>query len=153
MTNKFNFTADELNAILGHDDKGVKHSDRYNRLREKFGYMCDEQFDEVYSTFYEGSTGIIRTQECVSEYEAKAINVILNALTYYDLPQSFSDVYYKNATKMNLYDSFGFQRSNDVRNRLQRLVDTLEEKGAIEGLRVIRIMTQGTCHIKLYEIR
>ena len=26
-------------------------------------------------------------------------------------------------------------------------------KGAIEGLRVIRIMTQGTCHIKLYEIR
>ena len=67
MTNKFNFTADELNEILGFNNGKMKHSARWNRT--------------------------------------------------------------------------------------QKIIDTLEKKGAIEGLRVIRIMTQGTCHIKLYEIR
>ena len=41
----------------------------------------------------------------------------------------------------------------DLQDLIKCTIDTLEKKGAVEGLRVIRIMTQGTCHIKLYEIR
>ena len=44
---KYNFTAEDFNAMLDLNEFGVKHSDRYNFLREKFGYMGDEQFDEI----------------------------------------------------------------------------------------------------------
>lgn len=144
---KFNFTADQFNAMLGFDEATVKHSDRYNFLREKFGYMCDEQFDEVYSSFYEGSTGIIHNAaKQVTDKEAEIINFILTLIASSNFPISFSDAYYSNKKPGSL-------RYYDVRDRTQKIIDTLEKKGAIEGLRVIRIMTQGTCHIKLYEIR
>ena len=58
---KFNFTADELNAILGWGKGEAKHSTRWNRLRNKFADMDEDQFNEVYRAFYEGSTGIIAT--------------------------------------------------------------------------------------------
>lgn len=144
---KFNFTADQFNAMLGFDEATVKHSDRYNFLREKFGYMCDEQFDEVYSSFYEGSTGIIHNAaKQVTDKEAEITNFILTLIASSNFPISFSDAYYSNKKPESL-------RYYDVRDRTQKIIDTLEKKGAIEGLRVIRIMTQGTCHIKLYEIR
>lgn len=144
---KFNFTADQLNAMLGFDEGNVKHSDRYNFLREKFGYMCDEQFDEVYRSFYEGSTGIIHNAaKQVTDKEAEITNFILTLIASSNFPISFSDAYYSNKKPESL-------RYYDVRDRTQKIIDTLEKKGAIEGLRVIRIMTQGTCHIKLYEIR
>lgn len=145
---KYNFTADELNAILGLNEDNVKHSDRWNRLRKKFVDMDEDQFNEVYAAFYEGSTGIITVPSPtpISEDEAKAINLVLKLIAQSDFPISFSDVffsseYYKTAC--------GFSE----RDRAQKIIDTLEKKGAVEGLRVIRIMTQGTCHIKLYEIR
>lgn len=144
---EYNFTADEFNAMLGLDESNVKHSDRYNFLREKFGYMGNEQFDEIYSAFYEGSTGIIHNAiKQVTDREAKTINFILGFISRADLPISFSDTYYSDE-KPNTY--WGY----NLRDRTQKIIDTLEKKGAIEGLRIIRVMTQGACHIKLYEIR
>lgn len=143
----YNFTAEDFNAMLDLNEFGVKHSDRYNFLREKFGYMGDEQFDEVYSAFYEGSTGIIHNAtKKVTDKEAKVVNFILTLIAGHEFPISFSDAYFSDEKPA---DCWGM----DLRNRAQKIVDTLEKKGAIEGLRVIRIMTQGTCHIKLYEIR
>lgn len=153
MTNKFNFTADQLNAMLGFDEGNVKHSDRYNFLREKFGYMLDEQFNEVYRAFYEGSSGIVRTPQSVSINEAKAVCVILNALADADLPMSFSDVFYKSVSYKHSVGSFTFIATEELRDRLQKIIDALEKTHKVEGLRVIKIMTQGKCHIKLYEIR
>lgn len=145
---KFNFTADELNTILEWGGKGeAKHSTRWNRLRNKFADMDEDKFNEVYSAFYD-SKGIIScpTKKPVSEKEAKITNSILNLIASAEFPISFSDAYLSdNIAKV--------VRWYDLRDRTQKIVDTLEKKGAIEGLRVIRIMTQGTCHIKLYEIR
>ena len=144
---KYNFTAEDFNAMLDLNEFGVKHSVRYNFLREKFGYMGDEQFDEVYSAFYEGSTGIIHNAaKKVTDREAKVVNFILTLIAGREFPISFSDAYFSDEKPA---DCCGM----DLRDRAQKIVDTLEKKGAIEGLRVIRIMTQGTCHIKLYEIR
>lgn len=142
----YNLTADELNTILGWGNE-VKHSDRYNFLREKFRYMGDERFDEVYSAFYEGSTGIIHNApKRVTNKEAKVVNFILTLIADREFPISFSDAYFSDEKPADC-------RGTDLRDRAQKIVDTLEKKGAVEGLRVIRIMTQGTCHIKLYEIR
>lgn len=145
---KFNFTADELNTILEWGGKGeAKHSTRWNRLRNKFADMDEDKFNEVYSAFYD-SNGIISgpTKKPVSEKEAKITNSILNLIASAEFPISFSDAFLSdNIAKV--------VRWYDLRDRTQKIVDTLEKKGAIEGLRVIRIMTQGTCHIKLYEIR
>ena len=144
---KYNFTAEDFNAMLDLNEFGVKHSDRYNFLREKFGYMGDEQFDEIYSSFYEGSTGIINNAaRKVTDREAKAVSSILSLIASAKFPISFSDAYFSDEKPA---DCWGM----DLRDRAQKIVDTLEKKGAIEGLRVIRIMTQGKCHIKLYEIR
>lgn len=143
----FNFTADELNAMLGLDEENVKHSCRWNRLRAQFADMDEDLFDEVYSCFYEGSTGIIsNAAKRVTDQEARGVSLVLNLIARADFPISFSDAYFnKELTKF----FYGY----DLRDRTQKIIDTLEKKGAIEGLRVIRIMTQGTCHIKLYEIR
>ena len=145
---KFNFTADELNKILGWNEGEKKHSDRWNRLREKFADMDEDQFNEVYRTFYEGSTGIISspTTKPIRDKEAEITNFILTLIADSNFPISFSDAYYSNKKPKSL-------RYYDVRDRTQKIIDTLEKKGAVEGLRVIRIMTQGKCHIKLYEIR
>ena len=144
---KYNFTAEELNAMLGLDEGTVKHSDRYNFLREKFGYMGNEQFDEVYSAFYEGSTGIIHNAaKRVTDKEAKVVNLVLSVISDANFPISFSDAYFHDEKPADCWDVV-------FRDRTQKIIDTLEKKGAVEGLRVIRIMTQGTCHIKLYEIR
>lgn len=143
----FDFTADELNAILGWGKDEVKHSDRWNRLREKFADMDEDQFNDVYRAFYEGSSGIIASPfKSVSDKDAEAVSSILNLIAHADFPISFSDCYYSNKLAKVV-------RSYDLRDRTQKIIDTLEKKGAVEGLRVIRIMTQGTCHIKLYEIR
>lgn len=147
MTNKFNFDVYELNEILGWNKEEAKHSDRYNFLREKFSYMGDERFDEVYSAFYEGSTGIIHNAaKRVTNKEAKVINFILTLVASREFPISFSDAYFSDEKPA---DCWGM----DLQDRSQKIIDTLEKRGAIEGLRVIRIMTQGKCHIKLYEIR
>lgn len=144
---KYNFTADELNAILGLDENIVKHSCRWNRLRAQFADMDEDLFDEVYSCFYEGSTGIIHnTAKRVTNKEAETINFILNLIARAGFPISFSDAYFSDEKPKTCW---GY----DLRDRTQKIIDTLEKKGAVEGLRVIRIMTQGTCHIKLYEIR
>lgn len=145
---KFNFTADELNKILEWGNENVEHSDRWNSLREKFADMDEDQFNRIYSAFYEGSTGIIsnRTAKPIRDKEAEAINFILNLIASSGFPISFSDAYYSNKKPESL-------RYYDLRDRTQKIIDTLEKKGAIEGLRVIKIMTQGKCHIKLYEIR
>lgn len=153
MANKFDFDVYELNEILGWNKEEEKHSDRYNRLREKFDYMLDEQFDEVYRAFYEGSSGLIRTPQSVSINEAKAVCVILNALADADLPVSFSDVYYKSVSYKHSVGSFTFIANEELRDRLQKIIDALEKTHKVEGLRVIKIMTQGKCHIKLYEVR
>ena len=144
---KYNFTAEELNAMLGWGKDESKHSTRYNRLRNKFAEMDEDQFNEVYRAFYD-SKGIISipTKKPISETEAKITNFLLTLIASSDYPISFSDAYYSDKKPCSL-------RYYDVRNRTQKIVDTLEKKGAIEGLRVIRIMTQGTCHIKLYELR
>lgn len=144
---KYNFTAEDFNAMLELNEYGVKHSDRYNFLRQKFSYMGDEQFDEIYSSFYEGSTGIIHNAaKKVTDKEAEITNFILTMIANAEFPISFSDAYYSNKKPENY-------RYYDVRDRTQKIIDTLDKKGMIEGLRVIRIMTQGACHIKLYEIR
>lgn len=144
---KFNFTADELNAIIGSDEENVKHSCRWNRLRAQFADMDEDLFDEVYSCFYEGSTGIIHNAaKQVTDKEAEITNFILTLIASSNFPISFSDAYYSNKKPESL-------RYYDLRDRTQKIIDILEKKGAVEGLRVIRIMTQGTCHIKLYEIR
>ena len=145
---KFNFTADELNEILGWNKCEAKHSTRWRRLRNKFADMDDDQFNEVYRAFYDGSTGIISapTTKLISEKEAEVTNFILTLIASSNFPISFSDAYFSNKLAKVV-------RGYDLRDRTQKIIDTLEKKGAIEGLRVIRIMTQGTCHIKLYEIR
>lgn len=145
---KYNFTADELNAILGWGEGEAKHSDRWNRLRKKFVDMDEDQFNEVYAAFYEGSTGIITVPSLtpISEDEAKAINLVLKLIAQSDFPISFSDVFFSS-------EHHKTARGFSERDRAQKIIDTLEKKGAVEGLRVIRIMTQGVCHIKLYEIR
>lgn len=143
--NKFNFTAEELNAMLGWDKDETKHSCRWNRLRNKFAEMDEDQFNEVYRAFYD-SNGIIATPfRSVSNKEAEITNSILTMIASSNFPISFSDVYFSNKLK-----AF---RGYNLRDRAQKIVDTLEKKGAVEGLRVIKIMTRGTCHIKLYEIR
>ena len=143
----YNFTADELNAILGLNEDNVKHSDRWNTLRNKFADMDEDQFNKVYSAFYEGSTGIIHnTAKQVTNKEAKVVNFILTLVADREFPISFSDAYYSDEKPADCWRM-------DIRDRVQKIIDTLEKKGAVEGLRVIRIMTQGTCHIKLYEIR
>lgn len=145
---KFNFTADELNTILGWGGKGeAKHSTRWNRLRNKFADMDEDKFNEIYNAFYD-SKGIISgpTKKPISEKEAKITNSILTIIANSDYPISFSDIYYSNKNPE------GF-RYYYLRDRMQKIIDTLGKNGAVEGLRVIRIMTQGTCHIKLYEIR
>lgn len=143
----YNFTADELNAMLGLNEENVKHSCRWNRLRNKFADMDEDQFSAVYRAFYD-SDGIIftPTKKQVSEKEAKITNSILTLIASYDYPISFSDAYLSDNTAKVV-------RWYDLRDRIQKIIDTLDKKGAVEGLRVIRIMTQGTCHIKLYEIR
>lgn len=143
---KYNFTAEELNAILGWDEENVKHSCRWNRLRNKFADMDEDQFNEVYRAFYD-SKGIIPTHfSPVSDKEAETINFILKFIARSEWPISFSDAYFSNK-RVKLTSDY------DLRDRTQKIVDALEKKGAVEGLRVIRIMTQGTCHIKMYEIR
>lgn len=144
---KYNFTAEELNAMIGWDEENVNHSCRWNRLRNKFADMDEDQFNEVYRAFYD-SKGIISapTKKLINEKEAEITNFILNLIASSNFPISFSDAYYSNKKPKSL-------RYHGLRDRAQKIVDTLEEKGAVEGLRVIKIMTQGTCHIKLYEIR
>lgn len=144
---KYNFTAEELNEMLGLNEENVKHSCRYNRLRKKFADMDEDKFNEVYRAFYD-SKGIISspTKKPVSGKEAEITNSILTIISSSDYPISFSDVYLSDKMPCSL-------RYCDLRDRTQKIIDTLEKKGAVEGLRVIRIMTQGTCHIKLYEIR
>lgn len=143
----YNFTADELNTILGLDENTVKHSCRWNRLRAQFADMDEDLFNEVYSCFYDGSTGKIATPfSAVSDKEAEIVSSILNLIARADFPISFSDAYFSDKLAKLV-------RGWDLRDRTQKIIDTLEKKGAVEGLRVIRIMTQGTCHIKLYEIR
>ena len=148
---KFNFTADELNKILGGDK--VKHSTRWNRLRKKFADMDEDQFNKIYAAFYDGSNGIIGTPQSVSESEAKFVCCILNMLADSNIPVSFSDIYYNNINKRRKFGKVTFVTSEDIRDRLQRIIDDLEKTHKVEGLRVINIMTQGKCHIKLYEIR
>lgn len=144
---KYNFTADELNAMLGLDENTVKHSCRWNRLRAQFADMDEDLFDEVYSCFYEGSTGIIHNAaKRVTDKEAKVVNLVLSVISGANFPISFSDAYFHDEKPAGCWDVV-------FRDRTQKIIDTLEKKGAVEGLRVIRIMTQGTCHIKLYEIR
>lgn len=145
---KYNFTAEELNAMLGWGKDETKHSCRYNRLRNKFAVDMDEDlFNEVYRAFYD-SKGIISSpaHKQISDKEAEITNFILDVIASSNFPISFSDAYYSNKKPESL-------RYYDVRDRTQKIIDTLEKNGAVEGLRVIRIMTQGTCHIKLYEIR
>ena len=143
---KFNFTADELNKILGWSECEAKHSTRWRRLRNKFADMDDDQFNEVYRAFYDGSTGIISapTTKLISEKEAETINFLLNLIARAEFPVSFSDVYYSNGR---------FKKYFTDRDRAQKIIDALEKTHKVEGLRVIKIMTQGKCHIKLYEIR
>lgn len=144
---EYNFTAEELNAILGLGEENVNHSCRYNRLRNKFADMDEDQFNEVYRAFYKGSTGIIHNAaKQVTDKEAEITNFILTMIASSNFPISFSDAYYSNKKPKSL-------RYYDLRDRTQKIIDTLEKKGTVEGLRVIKIMTQGTCHIKLYEIR
>lgn len=146
---KFNFTADELNKILGWGGEGeAKHSTRWRRLRKKFADMDDDQFNEVYRAFYEGSTGIIsnHTTKPISDKEAEVTNCILTLIASSNFPISFSDAYFSNRLAKIV-------RGYDLRDRAQKIIDALEKTHKVEGLRVIRIMTQGTCHIKLYEIR
>ena len=142
---KFNFTADELNKILGWNKCEAKHSTRWNLLRKKFADMDEDQFNEVYRAFYD-STGIISapTAKPISEKEAETINFLLNLVARAEFPVSFSDVYYSNGR---------FKKYFTDRDRAQKIIDALEKTHKVEGLRVIKIMTQGTCHIKLYEIR
>ena len=143
---KFNFTADELNEILGWNKCEAKHSTRYNLLRKKFADMDEDQFNEVYRAFYDGSTGIISNPGpvLISEKEAETINFILKFIARAEFPVSFSDVYYSNGR---------FKKYFTDRDRAQKIIDALEKTHKVEGLRVIKIMTQGKCHIKLYEIR
>lgn len=145
---KYNFTADELNKILGWSEVEAKHSTRYNLLRKKFADMDDDQFNEVYRAFYDGSTGIIATSRpmLISEKEAEVTNFILTLIASSNFPISFSDAYFSNKLAKIV-------RGYDLRDRVQKIIDALEKTHKVEGLRVIRIMTQGTCHIKLYEIR
>ena len=145
---KFNFTAEELNAMLGWGkDETKRHSCRWNRLRNKFADMDEDQFNEVYRAFYEGSTGIIHNAtKQVTDKEAEITNFILTMIARAEFPISFSDAYFSNKLAKVV-------RGYDLRDRTQKIIDTLEKNGAVEGLRVIKIMTQGTCHIKLYEIR
>lgn len=144
---QYNFTADELNSILGLDEDNVKHSDRWNTLRSKFADMDEDQFNEVYSAFYEGSTGIIRNAaKQVTNREAKVVNFILTLVANREFPISFSDAYFSDEKPADCWGT-------DLRDRSQKIIDTLEKKGAVEDLHVIRIMTQGKCHIKLYKIR
>ena len=148
MAKLFNFTANELNEILGWGGKGeAKHSTRYNLLRKKFSDMDDDQFNEVYRAFYDGSTGIISgpTTKMISEKEAETINFILKFIARSEWPISFSDVFFS-IERVKKY------RAAD-RDRAQKIIDALEKTHKVEGLRVIKIMTRGTCHIKLYEIR
>lgn len=144
---KYNFTAEELNAMLGWDEENVKHSCRWNRLRNKFADMDEDQFNEVYRAFYD-SEGIIfsPTKKPISENEADITNSILTRISSFNFPISFSDVYFAGKFDKKL-------RYCDLRDRMQKIIDTLEKKDAVEGLRVIKIMTRGACHIKLYEIR
>lgn len=144
---KFNFTADELNEILRWSEGEEKHSTRWNRLRNKFAVDMDEDlFNEVYRAFYEGSTGIISNPtKPISDKEAETINFLLKSIARAELPISFSDVFFSDE-RIKKY------RTTD-RDRAQKIIDLLEKSHKVEGLRVIRIMTQGTCHIKLYEIR
>lgn len=145
---KFNFTADELNAILGWGKGEAKHSTRWNRLRNKFADMDEDQFNEVYRAFYEGSTGIIATPSTtpICGKEAEIINFLLKSIARAEFPISFSDVYFSDE-RLKKCGRFG------DRDRAQKIIDALEKTHKVEGLRVIKIMTQGTCHIKLYEIR
>ena len=145
---KYNFTADELNEILGWNKCEAKHSTRYNLLRKKFADMDDDQFNEVYRAFYDGSTGIISNPGpvLISEKEAEVTNFILTLIASSNFPISFSDAYFSNKLAKIV-------RGYDLRDRAQKIIDALEKTHKVEGLRVIRIMTQGTCHIKLYEIR
>ena len=145
---KFNFTADELNEILGWNKCEAKHSTRYNLLRKKFADMDEDQFNEVYRAFYDGSTGIISapTTKLISEKEAEVTNFILTLIASSNFPISFSDAYFSNKLAKIV-------RGYDLRDRVQKIIDALEKTHKVEGLRVIKIMTQGTCHIKLYEIR
>ena len=144
---KFNFTADELNEILGWNKCEAKHSTRYNLLRKKFADMDEDKFNEVYRAFYDGSTGIISNPGpvLISEKEAETINFILKFIARAEFPVSFSDAFFSNK-RIKKY------RVAD-RDRAQKIIDALEKTHKVEGLRVIKIMTQGTCHIKLYEIR
>ena len=143
---KFNFTADELNAILGWGKGEAKHSTRYNRLRNKFADMDEDQFDEVYRAFYDSKGIITNPTKPVRDKEAEITNFILTCFANSNCPISFSDAYYSNKKPESL-------RYYAVRDRTQKIIDTLEKKCAVEGLRVIKVMTQGKCHIKLYEIR
>ena len=76
-------------------------------------------------------------------------NKVIESLSSFsgaDFPISFSDVYFSN----ELLKKCG--RVGD-RDRAQKIIDALEKTHKVEGLRVIKIMTQGACHIKLYEVR
>ena len=145
---KFNFTADELNKILGWSECEAKHSTRWRRLRNKFADMDEDQFNEVYRAFYDGSTGIISAPptKLISEKEAEVTNFILTLIANSNFPISFSDAYFSNKLAKIV-------RGYDLRDRAQKIIDALEKTHKVEGFRVIKIMTQGKCHIKLYEIR
>ena len=78
--------------------------------------------------------------------EAEIINFLLKSIARAEFPISFSDVYFSDE-RLKKCGRFG------DRDRLQKIIDLLEKTHKIEGLRVIKIMTQGKCHIKLYEIR
>ena len=142
---KYNFTAEELNAMLGWGKDETKHSCRWNRLRNKFADMDEDLFNEVYCSFYDSKGIISANTKPISEKEAETINFILKFIARSEWPISFSDAFFS-SERIKKY------RAAD-RDRAQKIIDTLEKKGAIEGLRVIKIMTRGTCHIKLYEIR
>lgn len=140
------YTAEKLNEILGWNDYSVHHSKKWNTLREQFFDMDEDQFNEIYHAFCGTSGEICKAMpKKVNEEEANQVSKFLNAIRNVDFPISFSDAYYSFKSK-GCYCYI-------TRERIQKIVDALDTTGKIEGLRVIRIMTQGTCHIKLYEIR
>lgn len=117
---KYNFTADELNAMLGWDKDETKHSTRYNRLRNKFADMDEDQFNKVYRAFYDSKGIISSPRKPISDKEAEITNFILTLIARADFPISFSDAYYSSKKPESL-------RYYALRDRTQKIIDTREK--------------------------